>query len=139
MKSRFISPRPARLGLLYLFIVGGQCHTHPLMHVAGVLGCCTPVVVTIGVWENYSQSERVRIASMDMEVPKYLSPETAKGDVLLVFILHKMYRVCSKTHLAMTSGSLLHFVLLDCLLRMIKTARRTTVTTDTEMNICRRY
>ena len=31
--------RPARLGLLYLFIVGGQCHTRPLMHVAGVLGC----------------------------------------------------------------------------------------------------
>ena len=46
MKSRFISPRPARLGLLYLFIVGGQCHTRPLMHVAGVLGCCTPVVKT---------------------------------------------------------------------------------------------
>ena len=43
MKSRFISPRPARLGLLYVFIVGGQCHTRPLMHVAGVLGCCTPV------------------------------------------------------------------------------------------------
>ena len=43
MKSRFISPRPARLGLLYLFIVGGQCHTRPFMHVAGVLGCCTPV------------------------------------------------------------------------------------------------
>ena len=38
MKSRFISPRPARLGLLYLFIVGGQCHTRPLMHVPGVLG-----------------------------------------------------------------------------------------------------
>ena len=33
--------RPARLGLLYLFIVGGQCHTRPLMHVAGVLGCCS--------------------------------------------------------------------------------------------------
>ena len=44
MKSRFISPRPARLGLLHLFIVGGQCHTRPPMHVAGVLGCCTPVV-----------------------------------------------------------------------------------------------
>ena len=38
--------RPARLGLLYLFIVGGQCHTRSLMHVAGVLGCCTPVVLT---------------------------------------------------------------------------------------------
>ena len=35
--------RPARLGLLYLFIVGGQCHTRPLTQVAGVLGCCTPV------------------------------------------------------------------------------------------------
>ena len=46
MKSRFISPRQARLGLLYLFIVRGQCHTRPLKHVAGVLGCCTPVVVT---------------------------------------------------------------------------------------------
>ena len=34
----------ARLGLLYLFIVGGQCHTGPLMHVPGVLGCCAPVV-----------------------------------------------------------------------------------------------
>ena len=43
MKSRFISPRLARLGLLDLFIVGGQCHTRPLMHVAGVLACCTPV------------------------------------------------------------------------------------------------
>ena len=40
MKSRFISPRPARLGLLYLFTAGGQCHTCPLMHVPGVLGCC---------------------------------------------------------------------------------------------------
>ena len=30
MKSRFISLRPARLVLLYLFIVGGQCHTRPL-------------------------------------------------------------------------------------------------------------
>ena len=44
VKSRFISPRPARLGLLYLFIIGGQCHTRPLTQVAGVLGCCTPVV-----------------------------------------------------------------------------------------------
>ena len=49
MKSRFISPRPARLGLLYLFIVGDQCHTRPLMHVAGVLGRCTPVGVSIAV------------------------------------------------------------------------------------------
>ena len=40
IKSRFFSPRPARLGLLYICIVGGQCHTRPLMH---VLGCCTPV------------------------------------------------------------------------------------------------
>ena len=47
MKSRFISPRPARLGLLYLFIIGGQCHTRPLMHVAGVLGCCTPVLYIV--------------------------------------------------------------------------------------------
>ena len=31
MKLCFISPRPARLGLLYLFIVGGQSHTRPLM------------------------------------------------------------------------------------------------------------
>ena len=46
MKPRFISPRPARLGLLYLFIVGGQCHTRPLMHVPGVLGCCAPVIIT---------------------------------------------------------------------------------------------
>ena len=44
MKSRFISPRPARLGLLFLFIVGGQCHTRPLMHAPGVLGCCAPVL-----------------------------------------------------------------------------------------------
>ena len=43
MKSRFISPRPARLGLLHPFIVGGQCHTRPFMHVAGVLSCCAPV------------------------------------------------------------------------------------------------
>ena len=47
MKSRFISPRPARPGLLYLFIVGGQCHTRPPMHVPGVLGCCTPVAVAM--------------------------------------------------------------------------------------------
>ena len=47
MKLCFISPRPARLGLLYLFIVGGQSHTRPLMHVAGVLGCCTPVEQSI--------------------------------------------------------------------------------------------
>ena len=45
MKSRFIPPRPTRLGLLYLFIVGGQCHTRPLMHVPGVLGCCAPVLM----------------------------------------------------------------------------------------------
>ena len=44
MKLCFIPPRPARLGLLYLFIVGGQSHTRPLMHVAGVLGRCTPVM-----------------------------------------------------------------------------------------------
>ena len=41
--------RPARLGLLYLFIVGGQCHTRPLMHVPGVLGCCTPVHLGFGL------------------------------------------------------------------------------------------
>ena len=46
MKLRFISRRLARLGLLHLFIVGGQCHTRPLMQVAGVLGCCTPVVTS---------------------------------------------------------------------------------------------
>ena len=39
--------RPARPGLLYLFIVGGQCHTRPLMHVPGVLGCCAPVLNTV--------------------------------------------------------------------------------------------
>ena len=44
MKSRFISLRPARLGLLYLFIIEGQCHTRPLMHAPGVLGCCAPVI-----------------------------------------------------------------------------------------------
>ena len=49
MKSRFISPRPARLGLLYLSIVGSQCHTSPLMHVPGDLGCCAPVVLSTHV------------------------------------------------------------------------------------------
>ena len=39
--------RPARPGLLYLSIAGGQCHTRPLMNVPGFLGCCTPVAVAM--------------------------------------------------------------------------------------------
>ena len=58
MKLCFISPRPARLGLLYLFIVGGQSHTRPLMHVAGVLGCCTPVIGT-APWHKLFHSVNV--------------------------------------------------------------------------------
>ena len=40
--------RPAGPGVLYLFIVGGQCHTRPLMHLAGVLGCYPRPVLAFG-------------------------------------------------------------------------------------------
>ena len=52
---------PARLGLLYLFIVGRQCHTRPLMHVAGVLGCCTPVVQTRTIARSRRKSEEFKL------------------------------------------------------------------------------
>ena len=72
MKLCFISPRPARLGLLYLFIVGGQSHTRPLMHVAGVLGCCTPVSSSTGSPNQQSEQTSILLGSGHFVWPSFL-------------------------------------------------------------------